>query len=299
MIYIIGNTLFGYPKMADIQTDYFKNSFIPYLKKTVREGDILVHVGNIFYNKQSAHFKVLKDVMNIFDELSTLMQIFLLKGLNEEFSLDLFNNKKNIKVINETKRVKNIIFIPSGDFFMPDSDTEYLFGSSSAIEIPGVKRSFNGFYDNEKGNDININVTSPYQLNKDFITTGHGFYAFNLKQNDIRFIENNYSPKFKEIYIDDLSQLKDIDTKSKNFIDLVIDSKIVELTENKNKVDMFLSKNDFNNVYFTENTDKGKEIVMKNRNDIRNILIDNAEDGIIEDLNDIFEIYDSVKKDDI
>jgi len=295
MIYIIGNTLFGYPKMIDIQIDYFKNSFIPFLKKTKREGDILVHTGNIFYNKQTTHFKVLKEVFGIFDELSDLMPIFLLKGPNEEFSLDLLSNRKNIKVFKEIKRMKNLMFVPQGEFLMPENDVEYLFYSTPLKEVTGVKRSFNGYYENEKGNDININITSPYQLNKDFSNIGHGFYAFNLKQNDIRFIENNYSPKFKDIFIDDLSQLKEIDTSSKDFMDLVIDSKVVELTENKNKIDMFLSKHDFHNVYFTESSKKEKEIIIKNNNDIRNILIDNAEEDIVNDLNDIFNIYDSTK----
>ena len=294
MIYIIGNTLFGYPKMIDIQIDYFKNSFIPFLKKTKREGDILVHTGNIFYNKQTAHFKVLKETFDVFDELSDLMPIFLLKGSNEELSLDLLSNRKGIKVFKEIKRMKNLMFVPQGEFLMPDNDIEYLFYCTPLKDVIGVKRSFNGYFENEKGNDININITSPYQLNKDFITTGHGFYAFNLKQNDIRFIENNYSPKFKEIYIDDLSQLQEIH-KSKDFIDLVINSKVVELTENKNKVDMFLSKHDFHNVYFTESFKKEKEVIIKNNNDIRNILIDNAEEDMVEDLNEIFKIYDSTK----
>ena len=58
---------------------------------------------------------------------------------------------------------------------------------------------------------------------------------------------------------------------------------------------MFLSKHDFHNVYFTESSKKEKEVIIKNNNDIRNILIDNAEEDMVEDLNDIFKIYDSTK----
>jgi len=295
MIYIIGNTLFGYPKMFDIQINYFKNSFIPYLKKVYREGDILVHTGNIFYNKQSTHFKVLRDVFDIFDELSTFIQIFVLKGSNDDLSIDLFN-RKNIKIFKETKKVKNLMFIPNGNFLMPDNDTEYLFYNNTPKEIKDIKKTFNGFYDNEKGSDININITSPYQLNKDYTTSPHGFYAFSLKQNEVRFIENNYSPKFKEIYIDDISQLNEIDKISNDFVDLIINSKVVEKTENKNKVDIFISKNDFHNVYFTESTKIEKDIKIKDNNDIRNILIDNAESDMVDHLNEIFQIYDTNKR---
>lgn len=296
MIYIIGNTLFGYPKMSDIQIDYFKNSFIPFLKKVYREGDILVHTGNIFYNKQSTHFKVLKDTFDIFDELSTFIQIFVLKGPNDELSIDLIS-RKNIKIFKEIKKVKNIMFIPNGNFLMPDNDTEYLFYNNIPKEIKDIKKTFNGFYDNEKGNDININITSPYQLNKDYTSSPHGFYAFSLKQNEVRFIENNYSPKFKEIYIDDISQLNEMNTISNDFVDLIINSKVVEKTENKNKVDIFISKNDFHNVYFTESTKIEKDIKIKDNNDIRNILIDNAESDMVDHLNEIFQIYDTNKRD--
>lgn len=297
MIYIIGNTLFGYPKMGDIQMDYFRNSFIPYLKKLYREGDILVHTGNIFYNKQSTNFKVIKDTLDLFDELSNIIQIFVLKGPNDDLSIDLIGRNNKIKIIKEIKKTKNIMFIPSDEFLMPDFDTEYLFFNSPAKSMNGLKKTFNGYYDNEKGNDININITSPYQLNKDFITVEHGFYAFSLKQNEVRFLSNNYSPKFKEIYIDDISQLQEIDNNKKDFIDLIINSKIVEKTENKNKVDIFIAKNDFHNVYFTEDSKKeNKEIVISNNNDIRNILIENADENMVDDLKEIFQIHDSNKR---
>lgn len=91
MIYIIGNTLFGYPKMSEVQIDYFRSHFIPYLRRNHKDGDIIVHTGNIFYNKQTVNFKVLKDTFEIFDELSSFMPIFLLKGSNDEFSIELMS----------------------------------------------------------------------------------------------------------------------------------------------------------------------------------------------------------------
>lgn len=296
MIYIIGNTLFGYPKMADIQTDYFKNWLTPYLKKVYRDGDVLVHTGNIFYNKQSVNFKVLKDTFEILDELSTFIQIFVLKGSNDEFSIDLIARNKNIKIIKETKKVKNIMFIPEGEFLMPDNDTEYLFYHTSLKEFSGLKRSFNGFYNNEKGNEINICVGSPYQLNKDFTLTEHGLYEFSLKQNELRLITNNYSPKFKEIYIDDISELPTISKNNKDFIDLVVNSKVVEKTENKNKLDIFVNNNNIDNVYFTDGDIQPEEDIVINNNEIRDILNENAKNDIKDNLKEIFSIYDNTRK---
>lgn len=296
MIYIIGNTLFGYPKMSDIQTDYFKNWFIPYLKKVHRNGDMVVHTGNIFFNKQSANYKVLKDVFEIVDEVSSFIPISFLKGANDEISIDLMMRNKNIRIIKNIKKVGKLLFIPDGEFMMPELDTEYLFFSTSAKEINGLKRSFNGYYENEKGNDTNVCITSPYQLNKDFTLSQHGFYEFSHNHNELRFIENSYSPKFHEIYIDDISELSNINMNSKNFIDLIVKSKAVEKIENKNKLEIFASKNKINNIYYTDEYIKEENVVIKN-NDIREILIDNAEESeIVDNLKEIFTIYDNTRK---
>jgi hypothetical protein len=294
MIYIIGNTLFGYPKMGDIQIDYFKNWLIPYLKKVRRDGDILVHTGNIFFNKQSVNYKVLKDVYEIVDNVSGFMPIYLLRGANDEFSIDLMARNKNIRVIKETKKIKNIMFIPDGEFLMPENDTEYLFYHTSLKEMNGLKRSFNGFYENEKSNDINISIGSPYELNRDFSLNQHGLYEFSLNHNELKLIVNTHSPKFKEIYIEDISELSNININSKDFIDLIVKSKAVEKTENKNKLEIFASKNKINNIYYTEEYIKEENVVIKN-NEIRDILVDNADEEIKDNLKEIFTIYDNTR----
>ncbi len=296
MIYIIGNTLFGYPKMGDIQFDYFNKWFIPYLKKVKRDGDILIHTGNVFYNKQASNFKVIKDTLDVFDTLSSFIQIFVLKGSNDELSIDLIARNKNIKIIRETKKIKSIMFIPVGEFLMPENNTEYLFYHTPLKEVTGVKRSFNSFFDNEKGNDININITSPYQLNKDYTLSPHGFYEFSLNHNEITFVENSYSPKFKEIYIEDISELSKIDTKTKDFIDLIVKSKSIEKTENKNKLEIFVSKYNIHNVYYTEEYNQPESNVIINNSEIRNILIDNANEEMTNNLKEIFTIYDNTRR---
>lgn len=295
MIYIIGNTLFGYPKMSDIQIDWFKNWLIPYLEKVHRDGDILVHTGNIFNSKQSANFKVLKEVFEIVDKLSDFIPIYLLRGGNDEISIDLLARNKNIRIIKGIKKIKNLMFIPDGEFLMTDNDTEFLFYNGQLKTVTSVKRSFNGFYENEKGNDININITSPYQLNKDYTLSPHGIYEFNLNQNELRFIENTYSPKFREIYIEDITELAKINTGSKDFIDLVVKSNVVEKTENKNKLEIFASKY-VNSVYYIgDNNIEKDEIIINNNNDIRDILIENADDEMVDNLKEIFSIYDNTK----
>jgi len=294
MIYIIGNTLFGYPKMIDIQINYFKNWIIPYLKRVHKEGDILIHTGNIFYNKQTVNLKVLNDVLAVFDTLCDIIQIFVLRGSNDDLSCNLISRNDKIKILNKTKKIKNIMFFPTDEFLMPDNDTDFVFYHTPLKNLTGVKRSFNGFFENENGTDININVSSPYQLNKDYSTSQHGFFEFDLKNNKINFVENTYSPSFRDIYINDISELSNI-TKSKDFVNLIIDSNVIEKKENKNKLDIFLSKSNINNVYYIENNMEEKITEININNDIRNILIDNADDETTDNLKEIFKIYDNTK----
>jgi hypothetical protein len=292
MIYIIGNTLFGFPKMNNIQNEYFNKIFIPYIKSNYKKGDILIHCGNIFYNSQTTSFKAIKDTFQIIDELSGFIPMFFIMGSNDENSIDLMQRNNNIKIIKETKKIKNITIIPSGEFLMPDNDTDYLFYNTSLKKFNGIKKTFNGFYDNVDGDENNINITSPYQLNKDYSKSKHGFYIINIKDNLVTFIENNYSPKFEDIYINDISDLEKIEI-NKNVINLIINSDIINTQENKNKIELFAYKHSIN-LYFTEKSLENNIIIEKN--DIRNILLKNIDQGIIDEMKKIFITYDKLKQ---
>lgn len=291
MIYIIGNTLFGYPKMSSIQNDYFNKFFIPYLRNNYKNGDILIHCGNIFYNSQTTTFKAIKDTFKIVDELSNFIPMLFIKGAIDENSIDLMQRNSNIKIIKEIKKMKNITIVPSGEFLMPDNDTQYLFYSTALKKIDGIKKSFNSFYDNNDGDENNINITTPYQLNKDYSKSKHGFYTINIKSDIVSFIENNFSPKFEDVYINDISDLENVNIGN-NIVNLIINSDIINTQEYKNKIELFAYKHSIG-LYFTQKTLENNIIIEKN--DIRNILLKNIDQNIINEMENIFITYDRLK----
>jgi hypothetical protein len=117
-----------------------------------------------------------------------------------------------------------------------------------------------------------------------------GYYIF--KEDKTKFIENTLSPKFIEYKISSIDDLENINI-TKDFIDIEIDSDLLEKAEYKNKIDIYLSKNTFNNVFYTEKKKKEDKVLMDSSNlNIRSILVDNVDDGLKEELKEIFTIYD-------
>jgi hypothetical protein len=134
----------------------------------------------------------------------------------------------------------------------------------------------------------NITIPRPnlFQMNKDDKTTP-GLLI--VKGDKNKLIENTITPRYIEIPINSIEELESLE-KTKDYIDLIINSELLEKTEYKNKIDIFLNKNNFNNVFYTDK--KEKEIVIVKDNHIRNILFDNIDQNLKTTLQEIFYLYD-------
>jgi hypothetical protein len=182
------------------------------------------------------------------------------------------------------------MFFPYHEMLMPDNDCEFVFYHHQLKEMNDIKRSFNGYILNNENNSININITSPYPLEDD--KKSHGVYKFNINKNELELIENNHSPRFVTIDIDKIEDLIGIDTKSKHFINFNVNHKILSKTETKNKLDMFLSKCNYNNIHYYNIKKIEENITIESTSKIRDILSTNIENKLKQTLNEIFSIYD-------
>jgi hypothetical protein len=114
--------------------------------------------------------------------------------------------------------------------------------------------------------------------------------------NDVRFIKNDITPKFLEYTINIIEDLNEVQL-TKDFIDLTINSSLLENQQNKNIIDLFLNNNTFNNIYYTEKIKVDEKVEMDSQNiNIRNILINNVDENLKEELSEIFLIYDEKKQ---
>lgn len=144
-----------------------------------------------------------------------------------------------------------------------------------------------------ESNEYNNSNLSLFQFSKED-SPETGFYIIKEKPT---FIPNKQTPKFIEYQIEAIEDLENV-IISNDFIDIIVNSDLLDNQQYKNKIDLFLNNNPSVNVYYSSNEDKiEKKVKLDSKNiNIRNILINNIEDELKSELIEIFEIYDAKSK---
>jgi len=249
----------------DIQKDFYENQFIPTLKEKVREGDILVQVGDSFDNRQSINLKVLSYAVDLFERLGEILPVHIICGnhdiwakkSNEITSIDSLKWIPNIQIYKEPALLKwhdkNILMMPWRRDPEHESETLSKFPSANILfchsEVRGI--SLNNKVKNMHGSDANIfsrydavfsghihyrqkkgplrMVGTPYELTRSDSGNTKGFDMIDLTTMEETFFENNISPKFVKFNLATLYNTTLGDFKARianNFVDLYVPSKI-------------------------------------------------------------------------
>jgi DNA repair exonuclease SbcCD nuclease subunit len=218
----------------NIHRNYFYEWFIPLVKKNYRDGDILMHLGDVYDSRQSLNLKVLNLGIEIFEDLSAIFKdgIFIICGNHDIFGRNTneINSLKSLKWIPKVKifeEPETIQFGPKKVFLMPwrkDHEAErevlaavkehdYMFCHT---DLKGLL--FNKFVRIEEGlnyDDMNkfervysghIHYSqnfgkmrmlgSPYQLTRSDTDNPKGITILDLETGNEEYYDNNYSPKF-------------------------------------------------------------------------------------------------------
>lgn len=267
-IWLISDTHFGVRSNSvewmEIQINYFKNFFIPLIKKNYKEGDVILHLGDVFDNRQSLNIKVLNAAFDIFKELSEILPVHIILGNH-----DIFHKNSN-----DTNSVKILKYIPN--IYVYEEPELLQFGTSKILMMPwrtgpeaeletlqsypeaehlmchtdfrGMK--FNKWTDVEHGNEINVfnsfkrvysghihyaqqrdNINligSPYQLTRSDRGNDKGIFMLDLESNKEEFFKNTYSPQFLKFDFEWLLEqpIENINhIVQDNFVDIGINSK--------------------------------------------------------------------------
>lgn len=184
---------------------------------------------------------------------------------------DIFYNTKHttFSLISKVKKILEEISIP-----IEIIDNEY------CSEIFNLKKI--------KEIEVDTSV-SLFQFNKND-KSEIGFFI------DDKFIRNDSTPKFIEYSINNINDIEKIEIKN-DFIDIIINSDLLDNQQNKNKIDIFLNNNNFNNVFYTENIKQDDKVKMDSKNiKIREILMNNIEEDLKGELTEIFTIHDEKTK---
>ena len=149
-VYIISNTNFSTSKNLSSKewlknmNCYFELEFIPYLTTTVAPNDILVHLGNLLCKTKTIDLNALKFIQTLFEKIAEILPIYIIEGENDNLSLNILKNFKNIEIIKKMKEVE--ILLDQKFLMLPYNtkieeidkfDSDYCFFNLDYLNSPG------------------------------------------------------------------------------------------------------------------------------------------------------------------
>lgn len=124
-IFLIGDTHIGlgYPNSVDkwfkVHQEYFSEFLIPLLKREVKAGDIIVHLGDLFDNRNIIPINLLNYGMDVVEEISKIAPLHIIVGNHDLWS----------KSASEINSVRPFRYIPNVK----------IYNSSEVIEYNGLR----------------------------------------------------------------------------------------------------------------------------------------------------------------
>jgi hypothetical protein len=247
----------------DIMKEYFYDFFIPLLKREKREGDFLIHVGDVFDSRHSLNLLVMNEGMNIFEEISKIMPIVIIlgnhdiykKNSNEVNSVKVLKWIPNIRVLEEPEVItvseKKLLFMPwranheeelacisnnQADFLFCHTDVQGLkFNRNTTINEGlelGKLKSFRKIYAGhihfaqQKGNFRMLGC--PYPMTRSDINNEKGIWCLDIIEETETYYPNTVSPKFMRMTFERVLEMDEEEAKTtfkNNFVDILVDPK--------------------------------------------------------------------------
>jgi len=247
--------------------DYFYNFFIPYLKENAKEGDILLHCGDLYDNRTSIPIIASYKVEKILSEIADILPVHLIvgnhdlwnKGSNDVNSIRLFDHVENINVYTEPSEIKlfdkKLVLIPwvekrldlidaikdhPGDYLFCHSDLNGCRMHLSSVahrnadkidvfEFKGYKHVFSGHIHIRQTNKNFTFIGSPYQMDRNDMGDQKGITILDVISGEIDFVPNTYSPVFKRVSVTTEVDIEMLEQykTSKDYIDLLISNNLL------------------------------------------------------------------------
>ena len=249
-IWLIADTHFGYKGDDDeILNDcigYFEDVVIPIMKKEVKPGDIMIHLGDVFDNRATIGLNTITRVIGLFEKFSEIFSdIRIVVGNHDIYkksstditSLNMLKYIPNVKIyyepIVEVIDGKTCLFNPwvenseKEKELLAGVNVDYVFGhlevgGSQMSNRSGVKIEFAGgikqsdFKNSQvyaghihiKQDNKNIHyVGNPYHKDRGDRGNPKGVTILDLSTGETKFIENEVSPRYMKENIYDILNL--------------------------------------------------------------------------------------------
>ncbi len=244
-VFMITDTHFGIylnnlDKWLNMMESTFYEFVIPYLKENAKEGDILIHLGDLFDNRTSLPIIVLNKVEKILKEISDILPMHIMvgnhdlwnKGSNEVNSVRLYGYiNKSITIYEKTTTLnvggQKLILMPwvekrvdmineisqnPGDYLFCHSDlngcrmhlNSVAHRNADKIDVEnfsGYKNVFSGHIHIRQINSNFMFIGSLYQMDRNDYGDQKGITVLDLESDTLDFIPNTFSPVFKKVRV--------------------------------------------------------------------------------------------------
>jgi len=251
------------------QESFFRNFYIPYLKKNVQDGDILFILGDWFDNRQLLDILVMNTSIDIVIDLAEILPLYFITGNHDIYkkydtdinSIVAFRYIPNVTIYEKPTIISNgksdILILPwignkeIEENYVRANKCEYVFThtniagfkydngkdikslySADFLKFKQIKRLFSGHIHKRQEIKNIIYIGSPYHTKRSDISNEKALYVFEPDNNTYSFIPNTYSPIFQKILLEDILELSlndAIKILNNNYTDIIVPDKYIHL----------------------------------------------------------------------
>lgn len=244
-IWIISDTHFGVrnnsKKWEELMRSWMEDTFLPLVDSEKEEGDVLIHLGDVFDNRQSVCLSSMNLAIDFFERLSTRFdKIWILCGNHDAYytnrnditSIECFKHIPHVSIVKtpllETIFGKKILLLPWIENKREFNKSVYSFSpeilfchaefygctmnaskvySDSDLDIPDILKIYSGhIHHRQKYKNVTY-IGSPYQLTQNDRNNNKGVWTYDPQKDEERFYFNCKSPEFMRMKYQSISEM--------------------------------------------------------------------------------------------
>jgi len=245
-IFLIGDSHIGlgYPNKSDkwlkVHQEYFSEFLIPLLKSKVKKGDIIIHLGDLFDNRNVIPINLLNYGMDVVEEISKIAPLHIIVGNHDCWSkssdeintIRPFKYIPNVFIYDKTTKIEyngcKLLLMPyiekrkvQVDLISSNRDCDYLFCHSdlngARMHLTSIAhrnpdkinveefREFKGVYSGhihivDRHKNFTF-VGSNFQMDRNDFGDQKGIFVVDTNTGEDEFLPNNISPVFKKVRV--------------------------------------------------------------------------------------------------
>lgn len=250
------------------QEIFFKDFYIPYLKKHAKEGDVLFILGDWFDNRQLLDIFVMNVSINIILQLADILPVYFITGNHDIYkkydtdvnSIVAFRHIPNVTIYEKPIVVSNhkakILVLPwvghreNEEMYLKANKYDYIFAHTdiagfqydngreiklnAGIDLSQVKfkRLFSGHIHKRQERNNIIYIGSPYHTKRSDIGNSKGVYSFDPETNEVSFDSNDLSSIFQRVPLESMLEMTLTDVSNllhNNYTDIIVPDKYIHL----------------------------------------------------------------------